>query len=193
MASVTDDLLMRRAGRGDISSFEQLIYRHWNAGLRYCTRILGDHQQAEDVVQEGLVNVFNTLERYVERGRFRTFFFKILSNLCIDTIRKRRRIQPNRERGAEIPLGGIEEAFPDPRHEGPVKSLLRREKAMAVRALIRRLPEHQRRAIELRELKGLKYQEISEAMGCRMNRVKVLIFRGRRNLARLAMEQRLTA
>ncbi|MHC4777449.1 MAG: RNA polymerase sigma factor [Planctomycetota bacterium] len=193
MTKKTDDLLMRLAAAGDTASFHQLAKRYREAGLRYCMRILGDYQQAEDVIQEGLVNLYNALPRYVEKGRFKTFFFKILSNLCIDNIRRRRRIQPNQERGCEVSLGGLEEGFADPSLEDPVQSLLRREKAQAVRRLISRLPKNQRRAIELRELRGFKYQEISHAMGCRMNRVKVLIFRGRRNLARLAMEQRLTA
>jgi RNA polymerase sigma-70 factor (ECF subfamily) len=184
---------MRRAAQGDMDSFNRLASKYREAGQRYCTRILGDYQAAEDVVQEALVNLFNSLHRYVEKGRFKTFYFKILSNLCIDSIRRRRRIQPNQERGAEVPLGGLEEGFADPSLEDPIQSLLRREKALVVRRLISRLPENQRRAIELRELRGYKYQEISQAMGCRMNRVKVLIFRGRRNLARLAMEQRLTA
>jgi len=193
MARMTDDVLMRRAAGGEMDSFNRLADRYRESGLRHCARILGDFQQAEDVVQEALVNLFNSLSRYVEKGRFRTFFFKILSNLCIDNIRRRRRIQPNHERGYEVSLGGLEEGFPDPALEDPIQSLLRAERAQAVRRLISRLPENQRRAIELRELRGFKYQEISRAMGCRMNRVKVLIFRGRRNLARLAMEHRLTA
>ncbi|MHC5039916.1 MAG: RNA polymerase sigma factor [Planctomycetota bacterium] len=193
MPQPSDDLLMRKAALGDMGSFNSLARRYRDAGHRYCTRILGDYQQAEDVVQEGLVNLFNALDRYVEKGRFKTFFFKILSNLCIDSIRRRRRIQPNQEKGCEVPLGGLEEGFADPNLEDPIQSLLRREKALVVRRLISRLPKNQRKAIELRELRGFKYQEISKKMGCRMNRVKVLIFRGRRNLARLAMEHRLTA
>jgi RNA polymerase sigma-70 factor (ECF subfamily) len=179
---------MRRAAAGDPASFEELTTRYRDIGIRYCRRILGDYQAAEDVVQEGLVNLYHSLERYVEKGRFRLYFFRILSNLCIDHIRRHRHVQPNQERCGEIPLGGIEEEFPDPVHEDPTRGLIRQEKADVLHGLLSQLPENQRKAIVLRELAGYKYREISRALGFRINRVKVLIFRGRRNLTRLAMD-----
>jgi RNA polymerase sigma-70 factor (ECF subfamily) len=191
--NLSDDLLMHRAARGNLAAFEELTVRHRDTGIRYCRRILGDYQTAEDVVQEGFVNIFNNLPRYVEKGKFRFYFFRILSNLCIDHIRHRRHIQPNQERCCEIALGGVEEEFADPCLEDPWRGLIRQEKALVLQGLLSRLPENQRKAIVLRELSGYKYQEISRALGFRINRVKVLIFRGRRNLERLAMEVPATA
>jgi RNA polymerase sigma-70 factor (ECF subfamily) len=190
---LADDQLMRRAAGGDLPSFEELAVRYRDIGIRYCRRILGDYQAAEDVVQEGFVNLFHSLGKYVEKGKFRLYFFRILSNLCIDHIRRRRRIQPNQERGCEIALGGIEKEFPDPAVEDPTRGLIREEKSLVLHGLLSRLPENQRKAIVLRELAGYKYREISRALGFRINRVKVLIFRGRRNLTRLAMEVNATA
>ena len=65
MPQEADDRLMRKAAAGDMNSFHKLAQRYREAGLRYCLRILGDYQQAEDVIQEGLVNLYNSLHRYI--------------------------------------------------------------------------------------------------------------------------------
>jgi len=180
-----DRILIAKACRGDDLAFTKLMKKYRDGGIRYCYRFLGDFQLAEDVVQEGFINLFHSLHRYKERGRFSTFFFKILTNLCIDTLRRRsKQLAPGAGR-AEVPLSALKEVLPERREEAPCDRLITQEKSERIRRYIDRLPPPQRKAVLLRDLKGYKYSEISRTMNCTMNRVKILIFRGRRNLQRI--------
>jgi RNA polymerase sigma-70 factor (ECF subfamily) len=184
-SSDEDRVLISKACKGDDLAFSKLTRKYRDAGMRYCYRFLGDYQLAEDVVQEGFINLFNSLDRYRETGRFSTFFFKILTNLCIDTIRRRSKQMPQGSSRGEISICNLKEIIPEKREDSPCDRLISREKASRLRLLINRLPPPQRKAVLLRDLKGYKYCEISRKMNCTMNRVKILIFRGRRNLQRI--------
>lgn len=180
-----DRILVSKACRGDEQAFSKLMDKYRDSGTRFCYRFLGDFQMAEDVVQEGFLNLYNSLPRYKERGRFSTFFYKILTNLCIDNIRRRAKQMPSGSTPGEVSLQALKEVLPETREQEPCRKLLSKEKARRIRQYIDRLPPPQRRAVLLRDLKGYKYNEISHTMNCTMNRVKILIFRGRRNLQRI--------
>jgi RNA polymerase sigma-70 factor (ECF subfamily) len=180
-----DRVLVARACRNDEAAFTKLMNKYRESGIRFCYRFLGDFQLAEDVVQEGFLNLYHSLSHYRERGRFSTFFYKILTNLCIDTLRRRSKRAPRESGRCEIPLSSLKEVLAETREDAPCDVLITREKADKIRSLIDRLPPPQRRAVLLRDLKGFKYSEISRTMDCTMNRVKILIFRGRRNLQRI--------
>jgi len=77
-----DAELVSRARSGDAGAFEELIHRHHTACLRYAAHVLGDQTEAEDVVQDTWVRAYRSLERYEERGQFRSWLFRILVNRC---------------------------------------------------------------------------------------------------------------
>jgi RNA polymerase sigma-70 factor (ECF subfamily) len=145
--------------------------------------MLGDHQAAEDVAQEGFLRLFRGARDWRPTARFSTWFYTVLGNLCRDRIR---RIRRRPEEAAMRPLGEGEDEPQDPGQSdpGPVEALLESERRALVAEAVRSLPTHLMQAVALREFEGLKYREIAETLDCDVNEVKVLIHRGRKALAK---------
>lgn len=181
---VGDDVLMARCGRGDTEALSLLMGRHQDAAYRYCWRVFRNHHTAEDLTQEFFVKLFKNAVRYQPQGHFTTYFYRVLANLCYDALRKRKRrrkvesvqIDPIACEGTELePMAGGEDV------DAP---MLTAETKDAVHAALASLPVEVRKALELRELEGLRYREIGEVLDLSLNEVKVLLHRGRKLLAR---------
>jgi len=195
----TDESLMVRVGEGDMDAFRIIVRRYEARARRFCYRIFRDVQVAEDAAQEGFLKLFKTAERYEPTGRFQTYFYRVLGNLCFDRLRfeKRRAVvrgNPTDGHTLDGPEDGAA-AGGNGRFLAPDEALLKKEERQAVRKALLELPENPRQALYLREFDGLKYREIAEAMGVSLNDVKVLIHRGRKMLAKrlakvLTMEKR---
>ena len=182
MDRATDEALMARVAEGDSEAFEVLLDRWEGPAVRYASRVLGDHQAAEDAAQEAFVRVFRGARDYRPTARFATWFYTVLGNLCRDRLRHLRR-RP--QEGAARPLGEGEDEpeAPGEKTPGPVEALLASERRALVADAVRALPSHLMQAVVLREFEGLKYREIADTLDCDMNEVKVLIHRGRKALA----------
>jgi RNA polymerase sigma-70 factor (ECF subfamily) len=181
---IPDDALMGRCGRGDTDALSQLMERHQDAAYRYCWRVFRNHHTAEDLTQEFFVKIFKNAVRYQPQGHFTTYFYRVLANLCYDALRKRKRrkrvesvqIDPIACEGTELePLSSGEDAD---------AAMLRAESKDAVHTALASLPVEVRKALELRELEGLRYREIGNVLALSLNEVKVLLHRGRKLLAR---------
>lgn len=175
---------MVRCGRGHTAALVELMGRHGGAAHRYAWRIFRDHHMAEDVSQEFFVKLFRNAARYQPRGRFTTYFYRVLANLCFDHLRKRKR----RKKVQSVQLDPIEaegtELEPLARPDEPGAGLRAEEAKDAVHGALSGLPLHVRQTLELREFEGLRYREIAEVMDISLNEVKVLLHRGRKLLAR---------
>lgn len=179
-----DDALMRRCGQGDMAALEALLARHQDAAYRHCWRVFRNHHTAEDVVQEFFVKLFRHAARYEPQGHFTTWFYRVLSNQCLDVLRKRRR--RSAVEGLQLDPQACEGTALEPQDgdEGAEARLQRAEQRDRVHAALAGLPVEVRRAVELRELDGLRYREVAEVLGLSLNEVKVLLVRGRKLLAR---------
>lgn len=174
--------LLRRATPDDTSSFERLVSRHYRQAVAFCQQILGDHQKAEDIVQKGFVNIFQARERYEHRARFKTFLFKVLLNLCINEL--------NRKRGP-IPLSSVaadDEGdltgahFHDRSSPDPTRGIESEEALAMIKKGVMQLPPKHRAALYLREYGQMPYAEIATALGASLGEVKIWIHRGRNRL-----------
>src|SRR5258706_9585491 len=87
----SDDELVVRAGAGDIVAFTDLLERHQGAVYRYCWRIFRNHHTAEDLAQKFFVKLFRNAARYVPEGHFTTYMYRVLTNLCFDALRRKKR------------------------------------------------------------------------------------------------------
>jgi RNA polymerase sigma-70 factor (ECF subfamily) len=181
---VADDALMARCGRGETMALTLLMERHQDAAYRYCWRVFRNHHTAEDLTQEFFVKLFRNAVRYQPQGHFTTYFYRVLANLCYDALRKRKR----RRRIESIQIDPIacEGTELEPQVEGsdPDGPMLLAESKDAVHSALASLPLEVRKALELRELEGLRYREIGDVLDLSLNEVKVLLHRGRKLLAR---------
>ncbi len=166
---LSDADLMARVAHGDEKSFSELLHRHQAAVYAFACRLLGDEREAEDVAQETFLRLYRASGRYREEPSLRTYLFKIIKNLCIDHLRKKR---PE-----------AMDQLPDtPTRETPLDLL---EGIMAVDRIqkaINDLPDNQKTALLLRHKEQMPYSRIAEVMDLSMGAVESLLVRGRRTL-----------
>lgn len=168
----TDEQLMRLAAAGNLGAFEHLMLRYerqaWNTAFRF----LGDSIEAEDVVQEAFLRIYEAAKRYEPTATFRTYLSRIITRLCIDFVTKKRptysHLVPEVLDREPIPLEVI--TISDRRQE--------------VRQALDRLVPTQRMAIVLKYFEGLDYREIADAMETTTKSVEHLLARGRDALQR---------
>jgi RNA polymerase sigma-70 factor (ECF subfamily) len=188
----TDEVLMTLVAEGREDAFRELVDRYQAKARRYCYRIFRDTQVAEDAAQDVFLKLYRNADKYEPTGRFHTYFYRVLTNLCYDRLRFEKRRAAVRGNPVDgMILDGYEDADGgadgNGRFRGPEEALLAKEARQQVRTALGELSENLQRALVLREFEGLKYREIADVMGVTLNEVKVLIHRGRKQL-----EKRLT-
>jgi RNA polymerase sigma factor (sigma-70 family) len=180
----SDDELVVRAGAGDVAAFTDLLGRHQGAVYRYCWRIFRNHHTAEDLAQEFFVKLFRNAGRYVPEGHFTTYMYRVLTNLCFDALRRRKRRQ--KTEALQLDPVGAEGTELEP-VSAPADldaGLVGAEARDVVHGALAELPVEVRKCLELREFEGLRYREIGRVLDKSVNEVKVLLHRGRKLLTR---------
>jgi RNA polymerase sigma-70 factor (ECF subfamily) len=157
----SDHDLIRAAQRGEEQAFADLVHRHEDRAVRVAMSLIANREDARDLAQEGFLRVFRNLERFDFKHEFTTWLYRIVTNLAIDLLRKRRPAKSTsaeQEEEADLDLAD---------HEGPAPSdsMEQMETAVRVRACIDRLAPHFRSVMILRELEGLPCTEIAEIVG----------------------------
>jgi|SRR4051794_5921785 RNA polymerase sigma-70 factor (ECF subfamily) len=173
-----DTTLVVRAREGDVRAFSELAQRHQAALYRLALRLVGNAADAEDALQDSLLDAWRRLDRFRGDSAFTTWAYRIVTNRCLDLLRRRR---------ATLSMEQAEEVAPErlaapeagaPEHAAEVDAGL-----VALRAALRTLPDDQRACFVLRELEGLGYAEIAEITGASETAVRGRIHRARRGLA----------
>ncbi len=168
----SDEALIARAGRGDRLAAGELVVRHTDRIFAASYRMLGDRAAAEDVTQESFLRLWRNAGRWRADGaRIETWLYRVAMNLCIDSLRKRRREAPE----AAAP----ERIDPGPRADD---ILATEERRSTVEAAIAALPERQRMAITLCHYEELSNIEAAEILGVSVEAVESLLARARRAL-----------
>jgi RNA polymerase sigma factor (sigma-70 family) len=171
----TDESLTRRVAAGDRTAFDELYRRYAEPLARYGARMLRDREAGEDVAQTALLNAYRALESGVEPTAPRAWLYRIAHNTSLEMIRRRR----------DLPGEVVDERHVDPHETYEARGTL--VAAMAA------LPERQRRAYLLREVKGLAVSEISLELELTVEQVEQALFAAKNKLAeRLTFGDRLT-
>jgi RNA polymerase sigma-70 factor (ECF subfamily) len=174
--------VVQRARAGDHAAFRVLVERYQGRAYRLALRVLRDEDQAQDAVQDAFLKVYGSLDRFEGRSGFYTWLYRIVMNLCID--RKRRdRSDREVEWDEQMPGGPLADpAAADPAQSGPEAEALSSELRTLMARAIESLPADARRAIQLREIDGLSYKEIAEALGIPKGTVMSRLYYARRRL-----------
>lgn len=179
-----DELLIRRAQRGDADAFEQLLLEHQKNVYNLCYRMAGNPDDAMDLSQETFLRVWRCLDQYQFASAFSTWLYRLCSNICIDFLRRRRRQQT-------VPLtfedaDGEEQTYavPDaqPLPEEQVELKLTRETLAAAMAQL--LPEH-RAVLQLRVVNEMSYEQIADVLDIQTGTVKSRLSRARNQLKKI--------
>lgn len=184
---MTDRELVEKARKGDQEAFEQLVLDNQNRVYSLALRLLGDREEAADLAQEAFVKAWQGLSSFQGESSFATWVYRLTTNVCIDYLRKKKRreaVEP------AVSLDDEDSGWAEPADwEGdPQKQLEQSERGNALARALERLPEWQRRALMLRELSGLSYQEIGQALELDIGTVKSRISRARLSLRKILLE-----
>ncbi len=169
-AHLTDEQLLARTRSGDFAAFESLVSRHQQSALRAARRFLGDEHEAEDMAQEAFLQVYRHAGQFRSDASFKTWFFRILSNLCLNTIKKKRPEYFD-EPPVEITAG-----------DDPARDLELREQRAALLQAVLNLPSNQRMAFILCCFEELSYAEAARSLDLSVKAVESLLVRARRAL-----------
>jgi len=174
--------IVQAVQRGEREAYAGLVRRHQQGVFRLCLAILLNKVEAEDAAQETFFKAFVSLERYTEDHSFQAWLCRIASNHCLDLLRKRTRQRTDSldgflEAGGDQAEGLIIGQAPDT--ASPLES--GDKMALAAKALSELSPS-QRQILVLREIEGLSYDQIVEALGCTLDAVKARLRRARQAL-----------
>ncbi|MFZ6774758.1 RNA polymerase sigma factor RpoE [Undibacterium sp. SXout7W] len=178
-----DQLLVERVQRGDKKAFELLVSKYQRKLMRLVSRLVYDQAEAEDVVQEAFIKAYRALPNFRGDSAFYTWLYRIGVNTAKNHLVTQGRRTPTSTDA------DIEEAETFVDAEGlrdintPESLLASKQIAETVNAAMASLPEELRNAITLREIEGLSYDEIAEAMLCPIGTVRSRIFRAREAIA----------
>lgn len=166
----SDEFLLEATGRGDLSAFSRIVERHQAWAWRVAYRFTGNEEDASDIVQEAFLRLLDASGRYRPTAKFRTYFYPIISHLCLDQAKRKQ------------PL--LYETIPDtPDPSSDITDrMMRQENAIAVRDTLDTLSPNQRLAIVLRYYENLGYEEIASALEITTKAVERLLARGRERL-----------
>ena len=171
--SLDDLTLVVRAQEGDVRAFEALARRHQAALYRTAVRVTGDPAEAEDALQEALLDAWRHLDRFRGGAAFSTWLYRLVTNRCIAALRRRRPVPaPDADAGDGV-------AAPD----APERAALLDLELAALDRAVQDLPDNLRVCWVLRELEGLGYGEIAEITGAGETAVRGRIHRARVQLA----------
>ena len=180
-ASDSDAMLVERTVAGDQKAFELLVIKYQRRIQRLIGRMVRDVDLVEDIAQETFIRAYRALAQFRGEAQFYTWLYRIAVNTAKKALMELKRNPTVSENSFKS--NDDDETSPLENEltssETPEAILAGKEIAQMVNAAIEALPEELRQAITLREIEGLSYEEIAEAMNCPIGTVRSRIFRAR--------------
>jgi len=174
-----DAELVRETLCGDVAAYNGLVLRYQRQVYNLAYRMLGNAEDAGDLVQETFLRAYGALASFRQDASFLTWLYKIASNLCIDQLRSRK------AKGAlslDVELEEGREPAADNRITGPEESAVRDAVQEVVHRAIMNLPERYRVVVVMRHLQDMSVDEIARALNLPTGTVKTHLFRAREML-----------
>jgi RNA polymerase sigma-70 factor (ECF subfamily) len=171
--------LIRAAQEGDQEAFEQLVRAYDQSVLRLAMNLLRSPEDARDVYQEAFLRVYRNLRAFRFDCSFHTWLYRIVTNLCLDALRKRkvRKEEPAVLATWDGPLDRMD-ATQEQRADGdPQRRLLSGEVRMRVKEALAQFTPRERTVFELRHYQGLRLRRIGEILGTTEEAAKNCLFR----------------
>jgi RNA polymerase sigma-70 factor (ECF subfamily) len=174
----TPDSLIEQCLAGDQSAWEQIVRQNWRKVFNVAYKIVGKHDEAEDLTQDIFLKIFKALNTFDRRANFQTWIISISRNLCIDHYRSVRKERQTIARDVDS-----NDLQPATTERGPYAQAEHQDLKAQLRQALETLPITLRTAVVLRDLQELSYQEIADRLGLPEGTVKSRINRGRIELA----------
>ncbi len=178
-----DRQLVERAQQGDKKAFGLLVEKYQRKLARLLSRFIRDPAEVEDVTQEAFIKAYRALPAFRGDSAFYTWLYRIGINTAKNYLMALGRRAPTSTEVEAEEAEGFEEGEQLRDINTPGSLLLSNEIAETVNATIEKLPEELRKAIQMREIEGMSYEDIAQAMDCPIGTVRSRIFRAREAIA----------
>ena len=182
---IDDTMLIREAQRGNRAAFEELVRHYDHAVLRLALHRTGTEQDAQDVYQDAFLKAYKNIGRFRFECSFYTWIYRIVTNLCLDSIRKRQ----VRKEDAPVAVDSQGEQFDllaqvaDGRSgANPERDLMRRELGRKILQALEKLTPRERMVFELKHYQGLKLRTVGEMLNTTEETAKNTLFRATQKL-----------
>ncbi|WP_167613054.1 RNA polymerase sigma factor [Maribellus sediminis] len=175
--------LVKSALQGDEKAFARLLNKYKDAIYFMLLKMVNNRSDAEDLTLEAFGKAFKSLHQYSPTYAFSTWLFKIASNNCIDFLRKKKGVHVSIEDKEENEnTDSIKLKSKEP---NPEEKLIRKQKAILLRNVVRKLKPRYQVLVELRYFKEFSYEEIAKTLDLPLGTVKAQLFRAREMLFKM--------
>src|SRR5216683_1528713 len=180
--------LVRQAQAGDRDALSTLVQSQQTYVYSIAMSLMHNPVDAADMTQEAFIRLMRSLGTYRAETKFTTWLYRLVTNICLDGLRRRGRPidsldEPSSGQAGEDAQTSGERLADTDRWTQPEQELELRESANEVRAALVSLPASQRLALTLHYFEDLRYEDIADVMGLPLNTVKSHIRRGKERLA----------
>jgi len=190
---IDDTTLIREAQQGNRAAFEVLVRHYDQSVLRLALHLTGSETDAQDIYQEAFLKAYKNLGSFRFECSFYTWIYRIVTNLCLDHLRKRN----VRKEDAPVAVDNsgeeysVLEQFADARAgANPERDLMRRELGRKIGAALERLTPRERMVFELKHYHGLKLRTVGEMLHTTEETAKNTLFRATQKLRTALAEMR---
>lgn len=182
---IDDTLLVREAQRGNRAAFEELVRHYDQAVLRLAFHLTGSEHEAQDVYQEAFLKAYKSVGNFRFECSFYTWIYRIVSNLCMDHLRKRhvRKEEAPVATDAKGEQYNLLDQVPDARaNANPERDLMARELGGRIEVALGKLTPRERMVFELKHYHGLKLRTVGEILNTTEETAKNTLFRATQKL-----------
>ena len=179
-----DVALMQRVSKGDTLAFRELFSKYADAVVNFAYRFVANRHRAEELAQDAFLQIYRARGRYEPRARFTTYLYRVVTNLCLNELRRfdyQGKTEPLEGRPLEDGEEGLRE-LPDDSLPAAEETLAGVETGARIQRVLDKLPPNQKSALLLSRVEGLSYQEVAECLETTESAVKSLIFRATQTL-----------
>lgn len=175
----SEEALIRAAQGGDQEAFERLVRTYDQQVLRMALNLLRSPEDARDIYQEAFLRVYRNLPKFRFDCSFSTWLYRIVANLCLDQIRKRK-VRKEEASAVATAAGDVDrfQFVAETRADvDPQRQLMSAEVNSRVQEVLSRLTARERLVFEMRHFQGMRLRSIGEALGVTEEAAKNCLFR----------------
>ncbi len=183
-ARADEAALIREAQAGDAAAFEQLVRAYDQSVLRLALNLLRSAEDANDIYQETFLRVFKNLSSFRFDCSFHTWLYRIVTNLCLDHLRKRkvRREEPSIITTADGPMDLMDNVSEQRADGDPQRSLFSTQLKVRMEQALNELTPRERMVFEMRHYQGMRLRAIGDVLGTSEEAAKNCLFRATQKL-----------
>jgi len=183
-SSADDQTLVKAAQAGDMLAFEELVARHRDKIYGRAFSMMRNEEEAIDLSQEAWVKAWQRLAQFHGESSFATWLTRITINLCLDQLRRQKRVRAESIEEMDEESGGVERQMPVVT-VNPTERLERGELRQRIDTALGKLSDDHRTVLVMHEFEEMEYKEIAKAIGCSIGTVMSRLFYARRKMASL--------